>query len=414
MSSRSDPTGNCRQSASCKALALRTGGLGVGAFGPVAGIWRRVTGNRWRCFHPRAGSSPRRGCGVEYGGLIERCPVAPGAYCGLFTVPKRNGLSRVIFDARPANERLARHKVRFSTFHLGDLLRCWQEVGGAVSTVDYRHFFYQIPWRTRYDGSVSLSHGERWQPRVVTMGWQDAPLCAQTITWMAVLHREAEEDSLGIQPVFRGEALPQYAVVNGRKASPIGYIFVLLDGIAVMGARRELHGAIMKRILRNTKLFGIAIKEQGENEFAGVAFLMQDGRPVWRALAPLPPWEPPRTRRQVAQRLGSLLWFLRVHQVPLLDKESLLRLFARVGAAVTPWSAPFPLSPCDLAGLKEEWEHWCTERLTAGIPGCSRSALRWWWVVTDATPTSIAYLFLNRDGSVLRSSCGVLLGSERR
>lgn len=299
--------------------------------------------------------------------LLEPCSGRAGAYCGLFTVPKRNGLSRVIFDARPANECLSGHPMRFSTFHLGDLLRCWQEVGGAVSTIDYRHFFYQIPLAPALRKFFVLrTAGAQWQPRVVTMGWKDAPLCAQTITWMAVLHCETAEANLGIRPVFRGEALPQYAVVMGQKATAIGYIFVLLDGVAVMGARRELHGAVMRRIQRNTALFGIAVKELGKGTFAGVTFAMQDGRPAWRAASALAPWTPPVSRREVAQRLGSILWHLRVYEVPLLDKEDLLRIFGRVGASACPWGAPFPLEDGESALLRQEWDAWCSERWEIG------------------------------------------------
>lgn len=339
-------------------------------------------------------------------GLVERCNEATKALCGLFTVPKKNGLSRVIFDARPANAALARHPTPFSTFHLRDLLQRWSEVGGRVSTIDYRHFFYQIPLAKPLRPYFVLSaEGVRWQPTVLTMGWQDAPLCAQTITWLAVLHREAGESSLGIEAIFAGEHLPQYATVTGPKGNPMGYIFVLLDGVAVMGARRELHGAIMRRIQRNTRLFGITVKELGTDEFAGVVFSVREGLPSWRAATPLPLWEKPHTRRAVAQQLGSLLWQLRVAQVPLLGKEPLLALFSRVGASSLPWSDPFQLTDTELQVLAAEWSAWTTVRWCsspAKTPGC---ALRWSWVVTDATPTSVAALVLGDRGQILSQHC---------
>lgn len=334
-------------------------------------------------------------------GLLEPHKGRVRAACGLFTIAKKNGKMRVIFDARPANALTKRHHTPFSLFSLDELLGAWQVTGGEVTVVDYRHFFYQLPLPTCWRDYFVIREGSRrWRPTAVTMGWQDAPVLAQTVTWLIAMHREPQEKDLGLRLVHDGNILPKYAQIVDSLAVLVGYLFVLLDGIAVMSASQEVHTLWTRRILRNSAIFRVAVKEVTRNTFCGVEFDDRQGAKLWKPEASLGPWTSPTTRRDVAKRLGMLLWQMRVLQVELLDEGPIMRLYSRIGSDQRVWDEPHGLGELEVEMLRTTWERYAIPRWVTG--GRKNRASRWVWAITDATPTSRAVLIVSRDGLVVK------------
>ena len=330
-------------------------------------------------------------------GLLERCRARTKAACGLFTVPKKNGKLRVIFDARPANVVTCRHPLPLSLFGLDDLLRSWALVGGKVTAIDFRHFFYQLPLPEVWRDYFVVSHDHtRYRPTAVTMGWQDAPLIAQVVTWMVTLHSEPRDPDLRVELVYDGGDMPKYAMLKGQKRNTEGFLFILLDGVAIMSARRNVHEQWVKRVLRNANVFRVHVKEVTEGVFAGVVF--EGGR--WRPETTLEEWKNPCSRRDVAEKLGQLLWQMRVLQVELLEEESLMRLYSRVGAETCGWDSPMALYPEELEVLQQHWSRY--REVTWAEPKQELTVTEWVWAVTDATPTCEATIIFTSGGRVVR------------
>ena len=159
------------------------------------------------------------------------------------------------------------------------------------------------------------------------MGWHDAPVLGETVSWVVVLHREKGESSLGAPEAI--SQMPEYVPLRNQGGVLIGALFVLIDGMAIMTADAELRTAWVRRILRNAMTFHVIIKNIVENIFAGVEFDSNGRR--WRCAEAWNSEVTLSTPREVAVTLGRILWRLRVKQLPLLDQEELLRAYAWAG-----------------------------------------------------------------------------------
>ena len=158
--------------------------------------------------------------------------------CGMFGVPKKNDALRVIFDARPANERLKPLDESLVIFNLEQLIRTWAAVasrkksrGLFLVNVDYRHYYYQLTipeWLKRYVVVEVLKR--QYCPAALPMGYRDACAIAQVVTWLTVLHRVDGDPLLGIdEAAFRGPCMPPFLPLKDG-----GAIFGLLDGVFII------------------------------------------------------------------------------------------------------------------------------------------------------------------------------------
>jgi hypothetical protein len=287
-------------------------------------------------------------------GLLQRFEKAyVHAPCGLFGVPKKEVFLRVIFDARPANALLEPLETTLVLFTIDELVRAWasaSEQGDVwIINVDYRHYYYQLripKWLIPY--VVVRINGVDYHPSALPMGYRDACVIAQVITWCIVLHREADEDPLGVPShIVLGDMMPPYLPLEGG-----GAIFVLLDGVFIMDPNAERHKRWKQRLERNEELFGIrrkvghtfVLKESGPapcpceedkaraankknpdaaisftpcdvgeevSTFAGVTFLSRTALRPARKMT-LHDEKTAVTWRHIAARLGSAMWHLRV------------------------------------------------------------------------------------------------------
>jgi hypothetical protein len=306
------------------------------------------------------------------------------AACGLFPVLKgekkckHSGkrLARVIFDARQANAALLPLSVAFIIFTLATLLEAIAAFGGTgfAYSVDMRHYYYQ--WRicgelAKYFAIIVKSKAafgddkERiFLPRVLAMGYRDACAVAQGLTWGLVLFAFPDEDNLGVGPEIKtAQKVPQFVWLR-REGRRVGAIFVLLDGVFVLTADKQLRDRWRQRIERNLKYFNVIIKEeatqtadstaegQGEViEFAGVAIRF-GGPAETRNVPEVRPTKADmtapremRTRREHGQFAGELMWILRVRQASAADFKSALD-FAR-------WLAK---APAKEANPNDRWD----------------------------------------------------------
>jgi hypothetical protein len=246
-----------------------------------------------------------------------------GAPCGLFGVPKPlKNVLRVIFDARPANELLAPRPEQLVLFSL--MMLVWGlATFPHVTTVDYRHYYYQfsLPLRLAWFFFITVD-GEQWLPRVLPMGFREAVTIAQCATWAVVLYREGKDSALGVDmDALRSlPAMPPYVSLK-QKGVEVGRIFVLLDGVCVACKDDALRAEWESRLRRNEDHFHVVRKETADAnlrvpgarvEFAGVVFTSEG----WSPTAEIPdPVEvaPKEVARKLASRLGRVLWALRVY-----------------------------------------------------------------------------------------------------
>jgi hypothetical protein len=359
------------------------------------------------------------------------------ARCGAFLVPKKSGRGRYVFDARRGNGLLARVP-GFVLFSLADLLKLATEMltSGHPSwavAIDFRHYFYQIPIRGDLAAFMALRIGQRsLVPKVLLMGHHNAPVCAQTLSWIVVLHRERGEESLGVGDVD-GESMPPYVrlVVDGRCA---GFLLVLLDNVLVWTTDEKLREAWRRRLHRNVKLFGVRVNRKetqvvnfqdpersntgaaldGSSDddasadempdppptntlvFSGVEFCAAGWRSASGGAENSGVWATQEsiTRQEAASVCGTLLWDVRVRGECLGPWPATRGLYGRLSPPPgESWRSSIRLSPEELAELVQLAARRAERSWTpARAPSEPEMILR---AATDATPSTIAWVYLS-------------------
>ena len=341
-------------------------------------------------------------------------PKRERARCGLFGVEKVGKKKlRVIFDARPANERLEPRPEKLLLFTLSQLIDGFRKYRHA-HTVDYRHYYYQFKlpdglqiWFVIRCGSA------HYVPHVLPMGFREAVVIAQTATWVIVLHREDGESALGVRDEdLEGTEVPVYVSLRSHDDSEIGLIYVLLDGVAVLCDDEGLREAWVRRLKRNEAIFKVIRKEaftvnlaesNDEVDFAGVVFSRSGWRPR-RSPEEVDASGARTTPALYARRLGRVLWAIRVRSAlsdrrhGLLAHEELMRLYQRVGAAGTGgWNRSFELSAREARVLKKE-EHRLSKMGEEPWPATtpprplSSEEDSLWLIATDAFTRGLGYV----------------------
>jgi hypothetical protein len=187
------------------------------------------------------------------------------ARCGIFLVPKKDDVWRLVFDARPAN-RLLKRLEGFRLFGLKQLLGVMRSVIRQgewwCRTFDFRHYFYQIPLPESLRTFFGVDVGNQgFVPQVLCMGFHSAPNVAQSLTWAAVLLHDLHDanDRPKYLKEWPSKAMPEYLVLVDAKGRVCGAIFVLLDNVMVVANDKEVVKYWEERIIRNTKLLRIVV-----------------------------------------------------------------------------------------------------------------------------------------------------------
>ncbi len=288
------------------------------------------TGAKPKPVEVREDGRPRVGVSEDFVNHLDECvrcgllrPRGPGEHiyehCGMFGVPKGEEHLRVIFDARRSNERLAPVGSCLVLFTLADLTaqvaRFMCGSGCYMLSIDYRHYYYQIPlpkaWAAYFavtdpreglptqrkkksrreapgpskarrqqkkkEGAVDESEDlQKYLPRITAMGWRDACAGAQGLTWTLALHCELDESLLGVDQrevratCAEGSTPPfvmLYEHLVGRtcrqltasteRGRPVGALFVLLDGLLTVTNDEALRTRWDERLRRKEKRFHV-------------------------------------------------------------------------------------------------------------------------------------------------------------
>lgn len=337
--------------------------------------------------------------------------------CGVFLIGKSEPyqtedgqteqVARLVMDARPANSCTPQGE-HFGMFQLNDLLEMivLLETIYAVN-VDYRHYFHQLPLPQQLVKYFVMKFSKQWLvPRAHPMGWTSSPVRGQSITWVSVLYREDTEDSLGVKleeilTMCSSSLLPPYVNLRDNLDGKIvGRIFVILDNVCVVTNSEPLTSKWETRIKRNCTLLGIIQKECVASiasvgtllkgmpafSFAGIEFSGYGWRPKNHGQMPKLV-----TRRQVASVVGSLLWECRVRGQQPLSHQGLMKIACLIGSSSSDWDEEMELSSKDQLELRRLWSI-ADERLwTYNETWIPTETL---YLVTDATPTTLAYAFL--------------------
>ena len=196
------------------------------------------------------------GCGLL---VLNRGPAYSA--CGLFGVPKKDNLLRVIFDARMANSKLSPVPASLVLFTIDQLVRAWATAARLGDTyilnIDFRHYYYQLKIPPYLIPHVIVSiGGVEYHPAVLPMGFRDACGMAQAVTWCIVLHREPGEADLGVDDALvKGPIMPAFLPLKEG-----GAIFVLLDGVFIINTSPAQHQLWAARMTRNERLFKVRRK----------------------------------------------------------------------------------------------------------------------------------------------------------
>lgn len=337
------------------------------------------------------------------------------ARCGIFMVPKKNDLWRLVFDARPAN-RITEKLSNLRMFGLDELLDAFSFLRKGRTpvylwTADFKHFFYQLPLAAALQ---SLFGAGAFIPLVFPMGFHSSPEVGQVVSWSTVLAKEAGESSLGAGDV--SAAMPTVLALKDIRGETIGFVFVLLDNICVMTVDRQLTVDWSARIRRNANLFNLEFKESEVGftriadeslrapgtppcdavdwkescTFAGLEF----SRVGWRSGSADRSLPLPDTRRRTLAVCGSLLWEVRVRRLPLRQFPKLREIYHLVGQAAGGWDSPFAF-PADCEKEIEDLKSLRSARSWTGTTPPRSPPRATVTAATDATRETIAWVLLS-------------------
>jgi hypothetical protein len=297
------------------------------------------------------------------------------ATCALFSVLKRNGCHRIVYNGQQGNALLQRPPgLRiFLLEHLHEAIRRW----GPRWTVslDYRHHFYQIPMPqdASFYFAVQANHPPRDQyfPRAIPMGWHTAPLLGQAVTWAIALYRSLDDPPLGVRSeILDRKEMPEF-VSLWTEDREVGRIFVLLDGVAILTEDAGLADQWRIRLDRNSDTFKCVIKNESEDKaakgrtqvlsglreggvtFAGINWQGSRAR-ADRALGSFPSVN---VLRDASALVGSLMWDIRARGESLVDHEHLIEEASAIGSASQrqEYNHPYRMDPERKIALQKVW-----------------------------------------------------------
>lgn len=300
----------------------------------------------------------------------------PHAHAAVFLVEKAGKtvevrgedktMLRMITDARKANA-VCSDPSSFSMFLLDALLQTVSNVMHAAKdssyrswyaiSADLRHWFHQIPLPRHLQQlfKIDLGHGDVVAPRAVPMGWNLAPLIAQTATWAMLIGREGNERPKFVDPAHYTSAMPPWLpFTEGR-----GGIFVLIDNVFVVTQSLAIAKEYARRLGNMADKLKIQFKgsatpeiitlQEGSDahvDFTGIRFSYDTWRTIGKETKVLLAVPQVHTRRQVSSLLGEVLWDLRVRCVLVLYATDLMSLYSVVAPkTVKDWDSVVYLTP---------------------------------------------------------------------
>ena len=252
-------------------------------------------------------------------------------------------------------------------------------------SLDFRHYFYQIPLPqcVRHFFSV-LMGGKMWEHQVFPMGFTWSPFVGQSIT-MGALYETRNRWRRGQdtkQDMF--EDVITFADLSGK---PVAFAMAWYDNVLIIAeseAVREELAVILKAVLSEANIIVKGSKEEarragknvsdmsdwdgwlrteGEVEYIGIQFKSDNYEVLWRHaesnatewLEKMQDWKN-TTARHIASAVGILLWHLRVEGTPLAALVDELAVMSEVGRLMrkkTDWDEPLELDQKTIMFLQQ-------------------------------------------------------------
>ncbi len=316
------------------------------------------------------------------------------AICAFFVVPKAFGKLRIVFDGRPLNEVMRPPPPVCLPTIAEVLLRLSTTRPQVVFLADFRHFFHQIPLPEDFkvvgsairqpDSSPGAASGAFFRCLTLPMGLSWAPFFAQSLSWIFLTFAQP-----GAPQFFRHSAterLPTFADVINEEGEVVGFATIIYDNliVATNSVDPSFHAKLQKRLTGNAKYFNFRFKEffkyrshpgdtkapiRGYNVldekqpcpplpiFMGVEFSLS---PIaWRHVAKRKEKAkaiigPPRTFRDVAKKVGLIIWDACVRQIRLSSVKHIIDVLKHLHiSSKKGWDVDIPADLCSATWLHD-------------------------------------------------------------
>ena len=195
-----------------------------------------------------------------------------------FTVPKSNGMLRTISDSRKLNQSSAAPPPT-GLAGMSEILKKAAELGCTHHVqADISHWFHEIPLPEGIgqeffgckckgkDGRIAYYHSRTWG-----MGFSFSPHVAQSCTLTMLLHKEPQEDALGIdyEEIKTWSRLPSFIEMKNAKGKVTGFLVCQYDNVGIFLTSGEEAVAWQRRLIRAQKYFNVHWKEIYKIDAAG-------------------------------------------------------------------------------------------------------------------------------------------------
>jgi len=187
----------------------------------------------------------------------------PAACCLCFTRPKPNGFKRLISQPIWLNKK----GLKPPKFHLGvfEELLTWIKPLAVWYTVevDFKNFYPQLSISENLGllmGVRFKGKKESYRMQVLSQGWTWACICAQGVSWLILLYRLDNDDSLGLEAKPDEWAVPPPKLDLTKEGVVVGFICITYDNVLVITSDHMLYTKWGERIRRNCNIFNCVLK----------------------------------------------------------------------------------------------------------------------------------------------------------
>ena len=299
-------------------------------------------------------------------------------------------LARVVYSSKKSNKQFKRPP-GFKLPSLARIFKCMAAFKDPhFVTLDFRHFFYQIPLPNCVRPLFSVRRdGQTWEHVVFPMGFTWSPFVGQSITMATLLEARSrwamKNNWSQHQPQVPQESIPEVIEFyddEGIAAFAMGWydnvIIIAKDEKTRQEVAVELEAVLMQAniIVKGSDEEATLASAQAlprwsgwsftknEVEYIGIQFKSSDHKVSWRHIqSNREDWEEQinewseDSARNVASAVGILLWDLRVKNIPLSALVEELGIMSAVGSAMKgwkSWDSLVALDPAKRDALKEK------------------------------------------------------------
>lgn len=207
---------------------------------------------------------------LEAWGLVSRSPPEKiRHFSSYFSVPKNETHDRAIFNGRALSER-TKIPPGVNLPEIPEVIRKINSLaepnGVTILSGDLRHWFHQLSmsednrryFGLAYQGNTGI---ESFVWNTLAMGWSWSPSIAQGVGWVFLTHYEPGEFNYLKMSPEHSKVSPTFVPLINKNLREVGFITLYYDNFLVVVNDPDVGRAMEKRILRNSRIFGVVIKE---------------------------------------------------------------------------------------------------------------------------------------------------------